>query len=50
MQSHSREATGSVTPFDKYGESQYPILLNVQRHSRKATVMPRRRDVAASVI
>ena len=41
MQSHSREATGTVTPFDKYAESQsqsdcYPILLNMQRHSREA--------------
>ena len=53
MQSHSREATGTVTPFDKYAESKsrsdcYPILLNMQRHSREATVMPRRRGEAAS--
>ena len=55
MQSHSREATGTVTPFDKYAESQsrsdcYPILLNMQRHSREAIAMPRRRGVAASMI
>ena len=36
-----------------YAESQsrsdyYPILLNMQSHSREATVMPRRRSVAAS--
>ena len=46
MQSHS-----TVTPFDKYAESQsridcfaviYPILLNIQRHSHEATVMPHR--------
>ena len=28
----------------------YPILLNMQRHSREATVMLRRRDEAASLI
>ena len=27
-----------------------PILLNMQRHSREATVMPRRRGVAASSV
>ena len=42
MHSHSREATGTVTPFDKYAESQsrsncYPILLNTHCHSREAT-------------
>ena len=95
MHSHSREATGTVTPFDKYAETQsrsdccavtvakrllphlvkcaqpqsrsdwytpfdkyaesqsrsdcYPNLLNMQSHSREATVMPRRRGVAASL-
>ena len=53
MQSHSREATGFSTPFDKYSESQsrsdcYPILLNMQSH--EATVMPRRHGVAASFL
>ena len=63
MQSHSREATGTVTPFDKYAESKsrsdccavtvakllLPHLLIIQSHSREATVMPRRRGVAASI-
>ena len=35
IQSHSHEAKGTVTPFNKYAVS---ILLNMQRHSRKATV------------
>ena len=59
MQSHSREATGTVTPFDKYAESQSRsdccavtvakrLLPNFERHSREATVMPRRRGEAAS--
>ena len=50
MQSHSREATGTVTPFDKYAESKSrsdccavtvanPILLNMQRHSREARLV-----------
>ena len=47
---HSREAIGSGTPFDKFSERSdcYPILLNMQSHSREATVMPRRRGVAVS--
>ena len=60
MQRHSREATGTVTPFDEYAESQsrsdvqsrsdcYPILLNMQKHSREATVMLRRLGVAVSI-
>ena len=61
MQSYSREATGTVTPFDKYAESQSrsdwcavtvgatvtPIFKNMQGHSREATVSPHRRVVAA---
>ena len=62
MQSHSREATGTVTRLINMqshsheatiAQSQsrrvcYPILLNMKSHSREATVMPRRRGVAAS--
>ena len=42
---HSRKATVA------HSQSQsdcYPFLLNTQSHNREATVMPRRRGVAAS--
>ena len=39
MQSHSREATGTVTPFDKYAESQSRLPYFVKY--AEATVMPR---------
>ena len=44
MQSHSCEATGIITPFESQLRSDYyPILLDMQSHSREATVTPRRR-------
>ena len=50
MQSPSREVTGTVTPFDKYAESQSrsdccQILLNMQRHSRDYYAAPTRRSL-----
>ena len=47
MRSHSREAT--VVQSQSRSDC-YPILLNMQRHSREASVMPRRRGEAASCI
>ena len=38
MHSHSREATGTVTPFDKYAVAVAKRLLCI--HSREATVTP----------
>ena len=46
MQSGSREA--NVVQSQLRSDC-YPILLNMQRHSRETTVIPRRRGVAASI-
>ena len=51
MQSRSREATGTVTPFDKYAVTVAKRLLpHFVKYAEpsEATVMPRRRGVAAS--
>ena len=59
MQSHSREATlvqSQSQSFVEYAESHFflnmqsHILLNMQSHSHEATVMPRRRGVATSIL
>ena len=46
MQSQSREATVAQS---QSRSDCYQMLLNMQSHSREATVMPRRRGVAASI-
>ena len=48
MHSHSRESTGTTRLIHMQRRSRVAILLNMQSHSREATVMSRRRGVAAS--
>ena len=48
--SHSREASGTPRLINMQSRRVLPFLLNMQSHSREATVMRRRRGVAASTL